>query len=273
MSEFKFIDLEIIYLNYFKDINDEINYWKKFPHIFYPIYDEKRVNHLIYDKFKDIHLELVTHHNNLSIYLNSNKNIRFKYENIKNKYYENKENFKSNITSIKFGHEKFIESLDEMDRFHALENLDIYKSLNSNFYHLFNSLIYILFEDNLKNIALWSTTPDSKNDFNKHKKKFLNELSNIKNLSTYKKLAIIIDKNCNILDERKKILNYFNLNSKLKQFHKYRNRVVHGDLNNKQKHLSNLDCFNIVKEVFDYIYNNDQILSKMDKVDNYYMIE
>ena len=47
MSEFKFIDLEIIYLNYFKDLNDEINYWKKFPHIFYPIYDEKRIHHSV----------------------------------------------------------------------------------------------------------------------------------------------------------------------------------------------------------------------------------
>ena len=272
MSEFKFIDLEIIYLNYFKDINDEINYWKKFPHIFYPIYDEKRIHHSVYDKFKDIHLELVTHHNNLSAYLNNSKNIRFKYDEIKNKYLENKENFNSNITSIKSGYEKFIESLDDIDKYHALENLDIYTTLNSNFYHLFNSLIYILFEDNLKYIALWTTVPDSKNEYDKHKNKFLNKLDSIKNLSTYKKLAIIIDRNCNILNENKKILNYFNLNSKLRKFNKYRNRVVHGDLNNKQKHLTNLDCFNLVKEVFDFIYDNDQILSTIEKVERYYIL-
>ena len=121
MSDFNFIDLEIIYLNHLRGPHDESNYWKKFLHIFYPMYNEKKVHPEIYDKFKDIHLELVTHHNNLSVYLNSNKNIRFKYENIKNKYYDKKENLKSNITSIKFGHEKFIESLDELDRFSYLK--------------------------------------------------------------------------------------------------------------------------------------------------------
>ena len=67
---------------------------EKFPHIFYPIYSEKKVNPSIYDKFKDIHLELVTHHNNLSVYLNSNKTSDLSNENIKNKYYDKKENLK-----------------------------------------------------------------------------------------------------------------------------------------------------------------------------------
>ena len=283
MKEFKYINLEEIYSQYFtfKNINDDINFWKSYPHIFFPAYDETRRKNLKisstpHEIFHNLHLTLLNHHNQLSIINENNSNMEFQFKNLMDKYYfKDKDKDKKNkISTLNSGYEEYINSFDEIDRHSALETPEKILYENSEFFKLFNSLLYIVFEKYLKQIALQTTTPKDKtqttfDNFDRKRNECLIQLNeqiiNLKNMPTYKKLAIIIDKNCNILDDKKKVLNFFNKNKNLNKFNKYRNKIVHGDEFAKVP-LTNIECFYIIKEVFDFMYKNDQILKQIDKV-------
>ena len=93
MLNFKFIDIEELYLNKFKSLQEEDNFWKKkYPHIFFPTYDFKKFenNSLYLEVFLPWHHEIVMLHNNLYNYYNLGKSIKASYESLSDKYLPDK---------------------------------------------------------------------------------------------------------------------------------------------------------------------------------------
>ena len=296
MSNFKFIDVEELYLNKFKSAQEEENFWReKYPHIFFPSYDFKKFenNSLYLDVFLPWHHENVMLHNNLYNYYNLGKSIRASYETLSDKYLpENQEDkkHKKNIVNqlnkkVLFtnkGHEKFIKSFDYIDRSFNIQMLESYETMSEQFLPQFSALIYVYFEKYLRKIVEYSTIPKkntyhyddkfkqeivSREKYEKQQKDFLLEMKQkFKRLPTMQLYGKIIDQNCK-LEGKESLSNLLN-KRRYRNFNRFRNCIIHSDPKQNLNTLSPLDCFYLQKEILDFISSNDGIIRTMEDVEN-----
>ena len=289
MENIKFIHLEEILANSLRGFQEEEKYWKKYyPHIFYPLYDLKKFNEGTYaDIFKEYfllkHHENVMIHNNLYNYLSLGKSFKETYEFISDKYgpkYQENERKKNNANKKVFvpnhGLEKYIKSFDFIDRAETLQMLENYKTINEIFLPQFCALIFVKFEEYLKQFAFGTVIPEKKikrsdefapKKFDDKKKNIFSEIDEkYKRLPTMLKYGKMIDKNCRL--EGKDSVEGLLKKNRFREFNRYRNCVIHSDPSKRLVTLSPLDCFNLQKEILDFIYSNDKIISTMKGVYN-----
>lgn len=296
MENLHFIDIEQLYLNKFKSSQEEESFWKnKYPHIFFPIYDDKKFanNDLYIDLFLPWHHEIVMLHNNLYNYFNLGKSIKASYESLSEKYLpENKEDedqtnqiqkkLSNKVFFTNKGHEKYIKSFDYIDRSFNLMMLESYESMSERFVPQFSALIYVYFEKYLRKIADWSTIPEKHTYYYDHKlekkrvssEKYDMQKNNnlfemkqkFKRLPTMQLYGKIIDRNCNI-EEKEGISSLLN-KRRYRTFNKFRNCIIHSDASKNLNILSPLNCFYLLKEILDFICINNKIISSMEDVED-----
>ena len=170
MSNFKFIDVEELYLNKFKSAQEEENFGGKISHIF-STYDYKKFeNNSLYLDISTWHHEGVMLHNNLYNYYNLGKSIKASYESLSDKYLPEHQDDKNYTKQIKNklnkkvfftnkGHEKFIKSFDYIDRSFNIHMLESYETMSEKFLPQFSDLIYVYFDKYLRNLVEYSTIP------------------------------------------------------------------------------------------------------------------
>tara|TARA_B100000902_G_C27133889_1_gene825067 strand:+ start:44 stop:958 length:915 start_codon:yes stop_codon:yes gene_type:complete len=296
MLNFKFIDIEELYLNKFKSLQEEENFWKKkYPHIFFPSYDFKKFenNSLYLEVFLPWHHEIVMLHNNLYNYYNLGKSIKASYESLSDKYlpeHQDDKNYTKQIINrlnkkvffTNKGHEKFIKSFDYIDRSFNINMLESYETMSEKFLPQFSALIYVYFEKYLRNIVEYSTIPKkntyhyddklkqevvSREKYDIQQKDVLFEMKQkFKRLPTMQLYGKIIDQNCK-LEEKEGLSNLLN-KRRYRNFNKYRNCIIHSDTKKNLNTLSPLDCFYLQKEILDFICSNDKIIRTMEEVEN-----
>ena len=296
MLNFKFIDIEELYLNNFKSFQEQENFWnKKYPHIFFPTYDFKKFenNSLYLEIFLPWHHEIVMLHNNLYNYHNLGKSIKASYESLSDKYLSENQEYKNHTKQVESklnkkvfftnkGHEKFINSFDYIDRSFNIQMLESYETMSEKFTPQFSALIYVYFEKYLRQIVRWSTIPKKKTyvyddklkqetvsqeKFNIQQKDILFDMKQkFKRLPTMQLYGKIIDQNCK-LEDKEGLSNLLN-KRRYKKFNKFRNCIIHSDPKRNLNTLSPLDCFYLQKEILDFIYSNDKIIRTMEDVEN-----
>ena len=134
---------------------------------------------------------------------------------------------------------------------------------------------YIKFEEYLATFAGETVTPDSKNSLSdkfffwkrykdKKRKRFKEIEDKHKSLPKFLKYAKMIDKNCNLEDENS--VEGLLKKNKFRNFNNYRNCAIHDDFSNRRgTPLLPLDCFYLSKELLDFVYNHNKIISKLEE--------
>jgi hypothetical protein len=293
MSNFKFIDVEALYLNKFKSTQEEEIFWKKnYPHIFFPNFKNFENTCLYLDVFLPWHHEIVMLHNILYNYHNLEKSIKASYVSLSDKYlpeHQEDENHTKQVVNelnkkVHFtdkGHEKYIKSFDYIDRSFNMHMLESFNAMSEKFLPQFSALIYVYFEKYLREIVGYTTTP-KRNTYHiddkfkqetvsleKYDKQQRDDLygmqQKFKRLPTMQQYGKIIDQNCKLED--KEGLSHLLNQRRYRNFNKFRNCIIHSIKRKNLDALSPLDCFYLQKEILDFISSNDKIIRTMGNVD------